>query len=56
MAAHLLTQSYDDICSPFSWATHGGAVKGGQGGDTIWVSTFEDFKTQAGLGRNYFWS
>ena len=47
LAAHLLINSYDDICSPVGWATHDGSVTGGEGGDTVWVSTFEDFKTEA---------
>ncbi len=41
------SQQYDDICSPVGWATHDGSVTGGEGGDTVWVATFEDFKTQA---------
>lgn len=40
-------QQYDNICSPVGWATHDGTVTGGEGGDTVWVSTFDDFKTQA---------
>ena len=40
-------QQYDSICSPVGWATHDGTVTGGEGGDTVWVSTFEDFKTEA---------
>lgn len=42
-----LAQDFDNICYPVGWCEYDGNVTGGEGGDTVWVNTFEDLKTHA---------
>ena len=47
LAEHLLTNSYDNICSPVGWCEYNGNTTGGAGGDTVWVYTFDSLKAHA---------
>ena len=40
-------QQYDNICSPIGWGTYNGSIRGGEGGDTIIVNTFNALKSNA---------
>lgn len=40
-------QQYDNICSPVGWAVYNGTTNGGEGGDTVFVSTLSNLKLQA---------
>lgn len=47
LAEHLLTNSYDNICSPVGWCEYNGNTTGGAEGDTVWVYTFDSLKAHA---------
>ena len=43
----VFSQDYDNPCTLVGWAAYDGTTNGGDGGDTIVVSTFEDLKAAA---------